>query len=417
VSLPAGAAKVVVNGSTATSPWPFKDKAGSTNFAPGEFMEGGLDLNAIFPSGIPCITTFMAETRSSQSPTATLSDFTNPKPLPLCGISITKTCSGPGSISADGTSITYNWTGTVHNDGIAALSSIAITDTLPDGSTSHPTLYSDAACTSAITSLGANTSGTDTGHYCVQFVATKANVTNPLSVTNSASVAGQDSQGDVISSTKPGSDSCTTNPSDSIAIYKQCGQPYQGTATNGVDPAPNPALWNTPGTTLIATGGVVEVNVNFSVKVCNTGTAGTAGAIGSIAIADYPASLASFTLTANPDGSGGAVTSLAPGACAFTKGTYIPSAIDNTSNGVSNGRYTFSDQISVTSATPTFGTIKSVAGCHNPSDLACGAATCAICFGGSCSSISLTVFGRRASPTARFLRLWGRSYCTARVQC
>jgi len=236
----------------------------------------------------------------------------------------------------------------------------------------------------AINSLGANGSGTDTGHYCVQFVATKANVSNPLSVTNSASVTGQDSQGDIISSKKPGSDSCSTSPSDSIAIYKQCGQPYQGTATNGVDPAPNPALWTTPGTTLVATSGVVEVNANFSAKVCNAGTAGTAGAIGSIAIADYPGSLASFTLTANPDGSGGTVTSLAPGACAFTKGTYVPSAIDSTSNGVSNGRYTFSDQISVTSATPTFGKINPVLGCHNSTDLACSAATCAICFNGSC---------------------------------
>jgi uncharacterized repeat protein (TIGR01451 family) len=384
VSLPAGAAKVEVNGGLTTSPWPFKDKSGNTQFAPGEFMEGGLDLTAVFGGNIPCITTFMAETRSSTSPTATLSDFTAPHSLPLCGITITKTCTGAGSISADGNSITYNWTGTVHNDGIASLSNITITDTLPDNTTSNPTLYSDAACTSVITSLGPNTSATATGHYCVQFVATKANVSNPLSVTNAASVSGQDSQGDTISSKTPGSATCTTNPSDSISIFKQCGQPYQGTATPGVDPAPNPANWTTPGTTLVATGGMVEVNVNFSAKVCNTGASGTAGAIGSIAIADYPSATGSFTLTKNPDGSGGTVTSLAPGACAFTKGTYIPSAIDGTSNGKTNGRYTFSDQISVTSATPTFGTLNPVAVCHNATDLACSAATCAICFGGSC---------------------------------
>ena len=111
VRLPAGAAKVEVNGSPTASPWSFKDKSGNTSFAAGEFMEGGLDLTAVFGADIPCITTFMAETRSSTSPTATLSDFTNPRPLPLCGISITKSCAGSGSINADGSSITYNWTG------------------------------------------------------------------------------------------------------------------------------------------------------------------------------------------------------------------------------------------------------------------------------------------------------------------
>jgi hypothetical protein len=305
-------------------------------------------------------------------------------------VSITKTCAGSGLISANGSQITYNWTGTVHNDGIGSLFNPTITDTLPNGTTSNPPVYKDASCTQLLGSDPLTKNGTAgaTGHYCVQFVATKLNVTNPLSVTNSASVRAfesTDANAAFVDSKTPGSDTCTTNPQDSIAIYKQCGQPYQGTATNAVDPAPDPSKWTATGagTILTATGGVVEVKVNFSAKVCNGGGAGTSGAISSIAITDYPTATLSG-LNTKQDGTGTSVTSLAPGDCAFLTGTYVPSAIDSTSNQLTNGRYTFSDQISVTSASTSFGTLNPVTGCQNTTDLACSAATCAICFGGSC---------------------------------
>ena len=58
------------------SPWAFTDKGGTPtgNFAPGEFYEGGIDLNFL---GLQdeCFSSFLAETRSSQSVDATLKDF------------------------------------------------------------------------------------------------------------------------------------------------------------------------------------------------------------------------------------------------------------------------------------------------------------------------------------------------------
>ena len=62
------------NTDTETSPWPFTDKSGEHDFLAGELFEGGIDLTALgLDTG--CFTSFIAETRSSQSVTATLSDF------------------------------------------------------------------------------------------------------------------------------------------------------------------------------------------------------------------------------------------------------------------------------------------------------------------------------------------------------
>ena len=64
-----------VNKSEETAPWPFLNKTGATNFAAGEFYEGGVNLDTIFGGDAPCFSSFLAETRSSQSTTAQLKDF------------------------------------------------------------------------------------------------------------------------------------------------------------------------------------------------------------------------------------------------------------------------------------------------------------------------------------------------------
>jgi len=72
-----------VNGGPTSVPWSFTNKSGETSPAHGEFFEGGVDLTALGLHG--CFTAFLAETRSSQSPTATLSDFVLGD-FPLCSI-------------------------------------------------------------------------------------------------------------------------------------------------------------------------------------------------------------------------------------------------------------------------------------------------------------------------------------------
>jgi hypothetical protein len=67
----------IVNASTITMPWSFKDKSGTPGNGAlnGEFYEGGVNLSTL---GLAdrCFSSVAAETRSSTSPTATLKDFT-----------------------------------------------------------------------------------------------------------------------------------------------------------------------------------------------------------------------------------------------------------------------------------------------------------------------------------------------------
>jgi uncharacterized repeat protein (TIGR01451 family) len=65
----------VTNPDTATAPWPFKNKDKETDFATGQFFEGGINLTEMFGGDPPCFGTFLAETRSSQETDAQLKDF------------------------------------------------------------------------------------------------------------------------------------------------------------------------------------------------------------------------------------------------------------------------------------------------------------------------------------------------------
>lgn len=72
--------------------WSYTPKFGTTGtFPQGAFFEGGINVSAIFGGVVPCFASFLAETRSSQSPTAQLKDFVLGG-FPVCGVGIGKTC-------------------------------------------------------------------------------------------------------------------------------------------------------------------------------------------------------------------------------------------------------------------------------------------------------------------------------------
>jgi hypothetical protein len=67
----------IVNPANGTfAPWPFLDKSGNTTYLQGEFFEGGINLS-LLPGDLEneCFASFLSESRSSTSPTATLKDF------------------------------------------------------------------------------------------------------------------------------------------------------------------------------------------------------------------------------------------------------------------------------------------------------------------------------------------------------
>jgi uncharacterized repeat protein (TIGR01451 family) len=115
---------------------------------PGEFLEEGVDLTALGLSG--CFSTFMAETRSSTSPTATLSDFVIGS-FPLCnlaspgftGLSKFDTRTGQGDV------VTYQLT--VQNTGAMPLYIQSVTDTLLGTIVSNHTLQAPTAPVTSIT--------------------------------------------------------------------------------------------------------------------------------------------------------------------------------------------------------------------------------------------------------------------------
>ncbi len=57
------------------APWTFVNKDGETDFGPGQFFEGGINLSDMFGGDAPCFGTFLAETRTSAETDAQLKDF------------------------------------------------------------------------------------------------------------------------------------------------------------------------------------------------------------------------------------------------------------------------------------------------------------------------------------------------------
>jgi hypothetical protein len=95
-------------------PWLFKNKSGAASFGHGEFYEGGLNLNTLGLQN-ECFSSFAAETRSSQSVTATLKDFILGS-FQQCGATLSTTPSaGAGGEVSPGASVTD--TATVQGTG------------------------------------------------------------------------------------------------------------------------------------------------------------------------------------------------------------------------------------------------------------------------------------------------------------
>ena len=92
-----------VNRDTINPPWDNENKRGGSNVRIGEFFEGGLNITKAGLGG-ECFNTFLADTRSSQSLTATLFDFASGE-LGQCGVTLTTSPStstiqlGAGSVT------------------------------------------------------------------------------------------------------------------------------------------------------------------------------------------------------------------------------------------------------------------------------------------------------------------------------
>jgi uncharacterized repeat protein (TIGR01451 family) len=159
----------IVNGAAISVPWSYTNKSGQTQPAAGEFLEEGVDLTALGLQG--CFSSFLAETRSSQAPTATLSDFVIGS-FPLCSIGATPF----NGLSKVGDSVTYPLT--VTNTGATTLFLQNVNDTLlgdivVNGVVQQPGAPGVDPAVTAITTSGLSADGSLAPSASVTFFVTR----------------------------------------------------------------------------------------------------------------------------------------------------------------------------------------------------------------------------------------------------
>jgi hypothetical protein len=306
-----GKSSTVLNATTvSTGGWGFLDKVNATSFRTGEFLEIGVDLNSLFGANIPCFSTFFAETRSSTSATASLSDLTTPVSFPLCSLTVSKTCDTASIIN--GNQVQYNFSGNVTNTGSNSLFSPVVYDTPPPASYVANSLQ----ITQPAGPIPGNSS--TNGHYTGSFVSTSilsSSAKNRVSAAASSNVGGTPLN--VVCGTNPP----TTDSNECADWGSACSPPL----------TPGLSLAKLCRTCLTSdnTDSILHVEVNEAFKVCNTGNLN----ISNITIKDCEGGTYTGTTCSGTEVTITSGVSIAAGApCQTFPHTYTP-----TSTGVCTG--------------------------------------------------------------------------------
>jgi uncharacterized repeat protein (TIGR01451 family) len=233
-----------VNSGPINVPWSYTNKSGQQQPAAGEFLEEGVDLTALGLQG--CFSTFMAETRSSQSPTATLSDFVLGS-FPLCSLSATpfNGLSKFDTSANHGDSVTYDLK--VTNTGGMPLYLQSVTDTRLGNIVVGHTLQSQGAAgvDPAVTAISSNfnfATPLATGASLDIFVTRTVQATDPDPTNSTVTFVGTD---DLAGQ----SDAITASAANSVNLF----QP-SATLTEVASP----------------TAGVVGTPITYTFTVSNT---------------------------------------------------------------------------------------------------------------------------------------------------
>jgi uncharacterized repeat protein (TIGR01451 family) len=129
----------IVNSSNETSPWPFDPKFGPNNvFSAGAFFEGGIDLANLGININPCFTSFLLETRTSQSIHAELKDFVFGSffTQPQVTVNSAAICPGGGpvtlnvNITGGSAPFVYSWSNGATTSSITVSPSVTTTYTI-----------------------------------------------------------------------------------------------------------------------------------------------------------------------------------------------------------------------------------------------------------------------------------------------
>lgn len=274
----------ITNTVATTSPWAYQPKSGITNvFPPVSFFEGGINLSAFISTAAGgCFSSFMAETRSSTSLSATQKDFALGE-FNTCKLDIVKECPLVSFDAGTGL-LTYTSNITVTNSGFGTVFDVTVTDT-PTG---------QAPTTLTLASLARNTSNVFT-HTFTQ--TPSPSMPNPPS--NTASVTAAVAPGGLpIVSAGPVTAACQHVDFDaSLTISKTCNS------------------------TLEIVNNQIVVAVNIAGQVCNVAPAPGSNV--------FPESISNIVVTDTPAvlGQPLPIGTLATGACKTYSSKYYPSAL------------------------------------------------------------------------------------------
>ncbi len=341
----------ITNAASQTAEWAYIAKSNQnagTNIIPtGAFFTGGVDLTYIFglvSQNVPCISSFLFDTRSSQSPTAVLKDFLGGS-FPLCAIGSSASCGGSPTYTVNPPLITYTISGSVTNQASGTLYDPAVTvdaGSLPAGATvtniTQPVgpIAGGASAPFSITlTYGTQGSFTVTGEVCASAFSG-----GPCSVTT------QTNGSPATWSAGLGSGTCSITVTTSMTLTKSCVVNLSQTASG------------------------VVLQLYDTITVCNT---------------DANDTITNINLSNNVDHGPSAdsiVTglTLTHGQCQTYNPTYTPTGCVGGTVSTVNGRCMFSDTVSV-SSTP-----KDEFGNNIPASAipAAQLAQCAVCPAGAC---------------------------------
>lgn len=272
------------------SPWDYMSKDGFVNQFPFEtFFEGGINLGAL--TGEACFASFMAETRSSSSFTASLKDFRLDQ-FPVCSVELSKDC-GLGTWDPETDQLKIPYSITITNTGAGPVSEIVATD---DGCGFGDQIFNFGP-------LGAGESETQDG-FC--FVPAGTDLSAGF-VLNGVTAEAEDV---TVTFSEEG---CVAGP-DPEKCYAICTYEF------------DPAIGVTKRcrTRLVAEDGVVKVKVEFAGDVTNT-SSGLANPVplGSVTVFDDKAGGPLELFDADGVSLGTSVR-LDPSETAFFSGSYLP---------------------------------------------------------------------------------------------
>jgi hypothetical protein len=315
----------ITNAGNVTVAWNYVAKSNQFNGAnvipAGALFTGGVDLTFIFQrinEAVPCLSSFLLDTRSSQSPTAVLKDFLGGN-FQLCAISASASCAGTPTFTVSPASIHYNVSGTVTNQAAGNLFGLKVAMTVP------PAGATNVVITQPVTPP-AGLGGGQSAVFSVTF-----DYPNQGAISMSGNVCGAAFTGGP----------CTV-------VNDQTGTPANwsaalGSGTCSISTNPTMSLTKSCVVNLVAGSNGVVLQLADTITVCNTDTKDT---INNISISNNVSNVSPAT---NSIATG---LSLAAGKCQTYNPTYTPTGcVNSVLNGANSdpGRCLFQDTASVSS--------------------------------------------------------------------